>query len=58
MSDPVTAPLWLQCYLLPLSEVILISGFGEMHEAPGGKGFNTKICCYCCCYSHCTRTKH
>lgn len=47
MSDPVTAPLWLQCYLLPLSEVMLISGFGESHEAPGRKGYSTKICCWC-----------
>lgn len=38
MRDPVTASLWLLCYLLPLSEVMLISGFGEMHEAPGGGG--------------------
>lgn len=37
MSDPVTAPLCPRCYLLPLSEVMLISGFGEMHEGQGGK---------------------
>ena len=46
----MTAPLWLQCYLLPLSEVMLISGFGESHEAPGRERLQHKdlllvLCC-------------